>query len=53
MRGIPLGKPHSFPGQLIEVWRFVKRAAIAGQVRPAQVVSEDDDYIRLLFRLSG
>ena len=49
MCGIPLSKPHAFPGQLIEVWRFVKRAAIAGQVSPAQIVGEDHDNIQFLF----
>ena len=45
MRCIPLGKPHAFPGQFIEVWRFVECAAIAGQVCPAQIVGEDHDNI--------
>jgi len=48
--GVGIGKPHSARSQTIQVWRFVKRAPITGQVFPTEVINEDKENIWCVHR---
>jgi len=43
-----VGEAQVLTGQAIESRRFMKRAAVASQVSPPQIVSEDEDNVRSL-----
>jgi len=44
--GVGLGEADALGGEAIEVGRVVKRAAVAAEVPPAEVVREDEDDVR-------
>ena len=35
---VGIGEPHTFLGQPINVWRFVKSTPVATHIRPAKVI---------------
>ncbi len=43
--GIGIRETYALCGQGIDVWRVVERAALAGQIRPTQVINQKDDHI--------
>mgnify|MGYP000946485816 CR=1 FL=1 len=42
---VELSESHSLTRQAIQVWRFVEGVAVASDVGPAQIISEDQDHI--------
>ena len=47
IRRVSLGELHSPCGELVEVRRLVKRAPVATQVSPAEIIGHDEKDVRL------
>ena len=46
--GVGIGEAHTLLGQLVEMGRFMEGIAIAGELRPAEVVGQHEYNVRLL-----
>jgi hypothetical protein len=44
---VSISKPYSFDCERVDVGRLVKTTAIATDVRPSEVVHEEEHYVRL------
>ena len=51
--GVGIGKAHAFLRQAVKIGRFVKSASVATDVRPAEIIGEDENNVRLPRRGSG
>ena len=45
-RGICLSEAHTAAGERIEIGRLIKLAPVAPQIRPTQIVGENEDNVR-------